>query len=179
MAPIVSVPSPASSIPFRSVSPFRSTSMSGDAARAFMTLISVWPPASARAPSLAASRLSASATDAGFAYSTSRSSTGAILRSAGWGLQQAFDIWSVDGRPFVQRDGRPDDRAEEHEPDDRRERHHESHLGEREEDGDRREAQRLVRAPPGSRRARRDAGGDEEDRGAGRHPEEPGRKGGE
>ena len=35
--------------------PFRSTSASGEAARAFITLTSVWPPASARAPSLSAS----------------------------------------------------------------------------------------------------------------------------
>ena len=41
IAPIVSVPSPASSIPRSSSSPFRSTSMSGDAARAFMTLINI------------------------------------------------------------------------------------------------------------------------------------------
>src|SRR5438105_1428082 len=77
---MVSVPSPASSMPFSSASPFRSTSTSGDAARAFITLISVWPPASARAPSCRASSEIAAATDAGFAYSTSRSSTGAILR---------------------------------------------------------------------------------------------------
>src|SRR5437763_1897658 len=75
IAPIVSVPSPASSIPRRSSSPFRSTSMSGEAARAFITLISVWPPASARAPSFDASSSRASATDPGFAYSTSRRST--------------------------------------------------------------------------------------------------------
>src|SRR2546430_3289610 len=57
--------------------------MSGDAARAFMTLITVCPPASARAPSLDASSSKASATDPGFAYSTSRSSIAAILsRSA-------------------------------------------------------------------------------------------------
>src|SRR6478672_10743129 len=80
IAPIVSVPSPASSIPRSSSSPFRSTSMSGDAARAFMTLISVCPPASARAPSFDASSSKASATDPGFAYSTSRSSIAAILR---------------------------------------------------------------------------------------------------
>ena len=54
--------------------------MSGDAARAFITLISVCPPASARAPSFDASSSSASATDPGFAYSTSRSSIAAILR---------------------------------------------------------------------------------------------------
>src|SRR4051812_19637648 len=54
--------------------------MSGEAARAFITLISVWPPASARAPSFAASSSRASATDPGFAYSTSRSSIGAILQ---------------------------------------------------------------------------------------------------
>jgi len=41
IAPIVSVPSPASSIPFSSSSPLRSTSMSGEAARDFMTLTSV------------------------------------------------------------------------------------------------------------------------------------------
>src|SRR3954465_7028017 len=80
IAPIVSVPSPASSIPRSSSSPSRSTSMSGEAARAFITLISVWPPASARAPSFAASSSKASATDPGFAYSTSRSSTSAILQ---------------------------------------------------------------------------------------------------
>src|SRR5512132_2034318 len=54
--------------------------ISGDAARAFMTLISVCPPASARAPSFDASSSKASATDPGFAYSTSRSSIAAILR---------------------------------------------------------------------------------------------------
>src|SRR4029453_9501381 len=54
--------------------------MSGDAARAFMTLISVCPPASARAPSFDASTSKASATDPGFAYSTSRSNIAAILR---------------------------------------------------------------------------------------------------
>ena len=79
IAPIVSVPSPASSIPLSSPSPFRSTSMSGEAARAFMTLMIVCPPASARAPSFAASSSRASATDPGLAYSTSRSSTRAIL----------------------------------------------------------------------------------------------------
>src|SRR5580765_4872128 len=56
--------------------------MSGEAARAFMTLISVCPPASARAPSFDASSSKASATDPGFAYSTSRSSIAAILRVA-------------------------------------------------------------------------------------------------
>src|SRR3954447_24804749 len=80
MAPIVSVPSPASSIPRSSSSPFRSTSMSGDAARAFITLIRVWPPARARAPSSDASSSRASATDPAFAYSTSRRSTRAILQ---------------------------------------------------------------------------------------------------
>src|SRR5690349_1300857 len=80
IAPIVNVPSPASSIPRSSSSPFRSTSMSGDAARAFMQLISVCPPAGARAPSFDASNSSASATEPGFAYSTSRSSIAAILR---------------------------------------------------------------------------------------------------
>src|SRR3954452_6769852 len=54
--------------------------MSGEAARAFITLISVWPPASARAPSSDASSSRASATDRGLAYSTSRSSTSAILQ---------------------------------------------------------------------------------------------------
>src|SRR5579859_5399836 len=54
--------------------------MSGDAARAFMTLTSVCPPARARAPSFAARSCSASATDPGFAYSTSRKSTRAILQ---------------------------------------------------------------------------------------------------
>src|SRR5215467_1161124 len=49
--------------------------MSGEAARAFITLSRVWPPASARAPSFAARSSSASATDPGFAYSTSRRST--------------------------------------------------------------------------------------------------------
>src|SRR5947209_5070405 len=53
--------------------------MSGDAARAFMTLMSVCPPARARAPSFAASSSSASATEPGFAYSTSRNSMRAIL----------------------------------------------------------------------------------------------------
>src|SRR4051794_29587715 len=79
IAPIVSIPSPPSSIPFRSSSPFRSTSTSGEAARDFITLINVWPPARARAPSFCFRIASASARDAGFAYSTSRSSTGAIL----------------------------------------------------------------------------------------------------
>src|SRR3954452_8164100 len=87
IAPIVSVPSPASSIPRSSSSPFRSTSMSGDAARIFMTLISVCPPASARAPSFDASSSSASATDPGFAYSTSRSSIAAILSRSAYRLR--------------------------------------------------------------------------------------------
>ena len=74
IAPIVSVPSAARSIPFSSSIPLRSTSASGDAARAFITLMIVWPPASARAPSFSASRSIASASDSGRAYSTSRSS---------------------------------------------------------------------------------------------------------
>src|SRR6476659_5688585 len=49
-------------------------STSGDAARAFMTLISVCPPASARAPSCSERRRTASWTLAGRAYSTSRRS---------------------------------------------------------------------------------------------------------
>src|SRR5262245_60342208 len=89
---MVSVPSPASSIPLSSSSPLRSTSMSGDAARAFITLIRVWPPARARAPSFDASSSNASATDPGLAYSTSLNSTRAILQSgvnAGFRVLQA------------------------------------------------------------------------------------------
>src|SRR6266567_5860913 len=54
---------------------WRSTSTSGEAARAFITLTSVWPPASARAPSCAESRPTASSTFFGRTYSTSASST--------------------------------------------------------------------------------------------------------
>src|SRR3954466_133001 len=71
---MVSVPSPASSIPRSSSSPFRWTSMSGDAARAFMTLTSVWPPARARAPSFAARSSTASPSEGGREYPTSRRS---------------------------------------------------------------------------------------------------------
>src|SRR6478672_8398498 len=85
IAPIVSVPSAASSIPRSSSRPLMSTSLSGEAARAFITLISVWPPASARPQSFAAR--SASATDPGFAYSTSRSSIVAILSRSGHRLR--------------------------------------------------------------------------------------------
>ena len=52
----------------------RSTSTSGEAARAFITLTSVWPPARARAPSCSERREIASSTVAGRAYSTSRRS---------------------------------------------------------------------------------------------------------
>src|SRR5205823_1180621 len=64
---------------------------SGEAARAFITLIIVWPPASARAPSFAASSSSASPTDVGFAYSTSRSST----RRSYPGLRDGFSVDAV------------------------------------------------------------------------------------
>src|SRR4051794_31151082 len=60
---------------------WRSTSTSGEAARAFMTLIKVCPPASARAPSFAARAVSASSTDCGRAYSTSRRSIETRLRA--------------------------------------------------------------------------------------------------
>src|SRR6476619_3730662 len=62
----------------------RSTSTSGEPARAFITLTSVWPPASARAPSFAARSSIASPRDAGRAYPTSRRS---IVR----GLYKIFD----------------------------------------------------------------------------------------
>ena len=52
----------------------RSTSTSGEAARAFITLTSVCPPARARAPSCSERRAIASSTVAGRAYSTSRRS---------------------------------------------------------------------------------------------------------
>ena len=72
--------SPETEIARSSSSRFRSTSTSGDAARAFITFTSVWPPASARAPSWPASSRIASSTDPGRAYSTSRRSMTLILR---------------------------------------------------------------------------------------------------
>src|SRR3954447_14496903 len=74
IAPIDTVPSDARSIPLRSASLLRSMRTSGEAARAFMTLIRVWPPARARAPSCSESRRTASWTLAGRAYSTSLNS---------------------------------------------------------------------------------------------------------
>ncbi len=65
---------PARSMPFSSSMRLRSISASGEPARAFITLMSVWPPASARAPSFAARSSTASARDAGRAYPTSRRS---------------------------------------------------------------------------------------------------------
>ena len=60
IAPIVTVPSGAKSMPFSSSRPFKSTRTSGEAARAFMTLINVCPPAKARAPSYCPKRRTAS-----------------------------------------------------------------------------------------------------------------------
>ena len=60
----------------------RSTRTSGDAARCFITLTSVWPPARARAPSCSERSATASSTDPGRAYDTSRSSMAAILSYA-------------------------------------------------------------------------------------------------
>ena len=64
MAPISSV-DPETEIVRSSSSPARSTSTSGEAARCFITLTSVWPPASARAPSCSERRETASSTVAG------------------------------------------------------------------------------------------------------------------
>ena len=69
--------------PFSSSMPARSTRASGEAARAFMTLTIVWPPASARAPSFDPSRSSASASVQGLAYPTSRAGTGQVLAKVG------------------------------------------------------------------------------------------------
>ena len=74
IAPISSIPSDEKPIARSSSRSARSTSTSGAAARAFMTLTSVCPPASARAPSYVASSEIASSTVAGRAYSTSRRS---------------------------------------------------------------------------------------------------------
>ena len=52
IAPISSIPSEEKPIARSSERPARSTSTSGAVARCFITLISVCPPASARAPSL-------------------------------------------------------------------------------------------------------------------------------
>src|SRR5437899_214764 len=104
MAPISSVPSAPSSIPLSSSSPPRSTSASGDPARAFITLINVWPPARARAPSFAASSPIASARDDGLAYSTSRRSiSGSFIKCLIRPAQVASAIretWRVE-RPDV------------------------------------------------------------------------------
>ena len=78
IAPISSVV-PETAIVRSSSSPARSTSTSGEAARCFMTLTSVWPPARARAPSCSERRATASSTVAGRAYETSRSSMRPIL----------------------------------------------------------------------------------------------------
>ena len=64
IAPISSV-DPETAIVRSSSSPPRSTRTSGDAARCFITLSSVWPPASARAPSCSERRETASSTVAG------------------------------------------------------------------------------------------------------------------
>ena len=64
IAPISSV-DPETEIVRSSASPARSTSTSGEAARCFITLTSVWPPASARAPSCSERRETASSTVAG------------------------------------------------------------------------------------------------------------------
>src|SRR5436190_2195358 len=98
IGPIERVPSGARSIPFSSSSPFRSTRTSGEAARAFITLISVWPPARARAPSCSASIASASATDEGFAYSTSRRSTARSYPGASGGRDRLRRGLDVDSR---------------------------------------------------------------------------------
>src|SRR5256885_1177145 len=62
IGPTAGVPSAPCSTPFTPSKPFRSTRTSGEAARAFITLIRVWPPARARAPSCPARIERASAT---------------------------------------------------------------------------------------------------------------------
>ena len=78
IAPISTEPLPRSRTPRSSSRSWRSTRTSGEAARAFITLTSVCPPASARAPSSAASNATASSTVFGRAYCTSRRSIGAF-----------------------------------------------------------------------------------------------------
>src|SRR4051795_8763685 len=78
IAPISTEPLPRSRTPRKSSRSWRSTSTSGDAARAFMTLTSVCPPASGRAPSCADKSPTASSTVFGRAYCTSRRSIGAF-----------------------------------------------------------------------------------------------------
>src|SRR5512133_2473226 len=69
-------------MPLSSSRRLRSTRKSGEAARAFITLISVCPPARARAPSCSERRRTASWTPAGRAYSTSRKSMRYLYTSA-------------------------------------------------------------------------------------------------
>src|SRR5215208_4814939 len=89
IAPSSSVPSPVALMTVSSSSAARSTSMSGAAARCFITLISVCPPASARALSCSDRSWIASAIPAGRAYSTSLRSTTGLKHAAPTGATPA------------------------------------------------------------------------------------------
>src|SRR5258705_13250183 len=77
-------------MPFNSSMRPRSTSPSGEPARAFITLIRVCPPASARAPSSERSNSIASPSDPGRAYPTSRRSISVhLIKCQRGGMQMA------------------------------------------------------------------------------------------